>query len=77
MAWYASGVCCASCSVGVLMFHRAAALFKTRQVQFWNSLAKVPAGAQLVMMFGEIDCREGMLVRVQRSHHPSTSLKRT
>jgi hypothetical protein len=33
-------------------------------VQFWNSLAKVPAGAQLVMLFGEIDCREGMLVRV-------------
>lgn len=58
------------------MFHWATALFNTRQVQFWNSLAKVPAGAQLVMMFGEIDCREGMLVRVCRTHRPWIPLKR-
>lgn len=52
-------------TTGLKAWHLRAASRFYPKVQFWNSLAKLPAGAQLVMAFGEIDCREGMLVRPQ------------
>eukprot|EP00899_Mesostigma_viride_P020166 jgi/Mesvir1/28150/Mv04715-RA.1 len=33
---------------------------------FQNAMAALPDGAQVVMLFGEIDCREGLLVAVER-----------
>lgn len=36
------------------------------QVQFFHTLSCLPDGAQVVMLLGEIDCREGLLVAVQK-----------
>lgn len=36
------------------------------KAQFQKALRHVPDGAQLAMLFGEIDCREGLLLAVQK-----------
>mmetsp|Transcript_38638 Transcript_38638/g.122738 ORF Transcript_38638/g.122738 Transcript_38638/m.122738 type:complete len:340 (-) Transcript_38638:48-1067(-) len=41
------------------------------KMNFLNQLKAVPRGAQVVMMFGEIDCREGLLVAVERCKYTS------
>lgn len=39
------------------------------QKQFLNSVKGLPRGTQLIMAFGEIDCREGILVSVSRDRY--------
>ena len=34
------------------------------------AMAAVPHGAAVIMSFGEIDCREGLLVSVERGRYP-------
>ncbi|KAL6749527.1 hypothetical protein V8C86DRAFT_2844258, partial [Haematococcus lacustris] len=36
------------------------------KAQFWASINALPRGAQLVLVLGEIDCREGLLLAVQK-----------
>ncbi len=36
------------------------------KLQFFNTIRKLPPRAQVVMLFGEIDCREGLLLAVER-----------
>ena len=41
------------------------------KVQFYNTVRKLPRGSQVVMLFGEIDCREGLLLAVERCKYES------
>ena len=36
------------------------------KANFYNVVARLPRGARVVFMFGEIDCREGILVAVEK-----------
>lgn len=33
---------------------------------FENAMKSLPKGAQVIMMFGEIDCREGIMLAVEK-----------
>eukprot|EP00976_Prorocentrum_cordatum_P069941 1179745-Prorocentrum_minimum.AAC.1 len=39
------------------------------KIQFLNSMKALPRGPQVVMAFGEIDCREGILLSVNRDRY--------
>jgi hypothetical protein len=34
--------------------------------QFWAAASQLPAGSEVVLLLGEIDCREGLLVAVEK-----------
>lgn len=56
---------------GLKVWHlRPASTFYPKE-QFWNAIKALPRGSQLVMMFGEIDCREGLLLAVQKLKYDS------
>lgn len=39
------------------------------KMNFYNVVPCAPAGSKIVMMFGEIDCREGFLISVQKCRY--------
>jgi len=39
------------------------------QANFDAAISSIPDGADVVFVFGEIDCREGLLVAVERAHY--------
>jgi hypothetical protein len=39
------------------------------QIQFDHVAASIPDNAQVIMMFGEIDCREGIVVSVDKGRY--------
>ena len=39
------------------------------QVNFVRAVADIPSGADVVFIFGEIDCREGILVAVEKDRY--------
>jgi tetratricopeptide (TPR) repeat protein len=41
------------------------------KLQFFHAVAKVPRGSPVILILGEIDCREGFLLAVQRSKYES------
>jgi len=41
---------------------------------FWERIGKLPAGAPVIFILGEIDCREGILRAVRRAHHANVRL---
>ncbi|KAF5830656.1 hypothetical protein DUNSADRAFT_14221 [Dunaliella salina] len=41
------------------------------KIQFHNALAYIPDGSQVVVLLGEIDCREGLLMAVQKCKYSS------
>lgn len=41
------------------------------KINFYNAIETIPHGAEIVFMFGEIDCREGILVAVERCRYQS------
>ncbi|GAX80742.1 hypothetical protein CEUSTIGMA_g8177.t1 [Chlamydomonas eustigma] len=43
------------------------------KLQFMNTMKKLKPGSQVVMLFGEIDCREGLLLAVQKCKYDSLS----
>lgn len=40
------------------------------KVNFAKALTTIPAGSTVIMLFGEIDCREGFLLAVERDRYP-------
>jgi hypothetical protein len=36
------------------------------RAQFWHTLGLLPRGAQALLLLGEIDCREGLLLAVEK-----------
>ena len=55
---------------GCKIWHmREASDFFTR-ANFDAAVAAIPSGAPVVFLFGEIDCREGLLVAVERKRYP-------
>lgn len=36
------------------------------KVQFWNTIGQVPEGSRIVVLLGEIDCREGLAAAVEK-----------
>lgn len=56
---------------GAKLWHlRQASSFYTR-FGFWDRVAAVPPGAPVMLVLGEIDCREGVLRAVQRGKYKS------
>eukprot|EP00928_Gymnodinium_smaydae_P081102 TRINITY_DN64679_c0_g1_i1.p1 TRINITY_DN64679_c0_g1~~TRINITY_DN64679_c0_g1_i1.p1 ORF type:complete len:892 (+),score=132.16 TRINITY_DN64679_c0_g1_i1:53-2728(+) len=54
---------------GAKVFHlRKESTFYTK-FAFWDKIAALPPGADVVLVLGEIDCREGILRAVQRGKH--------
>lgn len=39
------------------------------KMNFYNALERIPKGSEIIMLFGEIDCREGLLVSVERCRY--------
>ncbi len=51
---------------GLKVWHlRPGSRFYPRE-QFWATVGLLPRGAQAVLIFGEIDCREGLLLAVDK-----------
>lgn len=38
---------------------------------FWERISNIPVGAPIILILGEIDCREGILLAVQKGRHES------
>jgi len=57
---------CAHTLLAVQIWHLRPESTFYPKVQFQNALAHIPKGAQVVMLLGEIDCREGLLLAVQK-----------
>jgi len=56
---------------GAKLWHlRKSSDFYTR-FSFWDQVTRVPAGADIVFVLGEIDCREGVITAVQKGKYPS------
>merc|ERR1712159_897325 len=54
---------------GLKIWHlRDVCNFYTKK-QFENAMRNVPRGADVMFMFGEIDCREGMMNSVAKGYH--------
>eukprot|EP00897_Mesotaenium_endlicherianum_P005888 jgi/Mesen1/5327/ME000266S04514 len=54
---------------GLKAWHlRDASVFYPK-VAFWNVMNRVPRGSQLIMLFGEIDCREGIINSVRKGRY--------
>merc|ERR1712130_1098947 len=56
---------------GVKIWHlREKSTFYTK-FAFWERITSLPAGADVVLILGEIDCREGILKAVQKGRYAS------
>ncbi|CAE8627451.1 unnamed protein product, partial [Polarella glacialis] len=56
---------------GAKIFHlREESNFYTKAA-FWERISALPTGAPLVLLLGEIDCREGILSSVQKGKYAS------
>eukprot|EP00878_Enallax_costatus_P021388 GHUV01022638.1.p1 GENE.GHUV01022638.1~~GHUV01022638.1.p1 ORF type:complete len:323 (+),score=102.04 GHUV01022638.1:87-971(+) len=55
---------------GLKVWHlRSSSNFYTKH-QFWNAIRSIPHGSDIVVVVGEIDCREGLLAAVEKLKHP-------
>lgn len=41
---------------------------------FWEQIANIPAGAPVILLLGEIDCRDGILTAVMKDKYPSVEV---
>eukprot|EP01038_Epipyxis_sp_PR26KG_P007855 gene7855-10663_t len=58
-------------TTGVKQWHLRAESNFYPKANFYNVINSIPDGSTVILIIGEIDCREGMLVAVERDYYPS------
>ena len=51
---------------GIKMWHLRPSSHFYPKVHFWNTVKLLPQGSQVILLVGEIDCREGLLMAVEK-----------
>ncbi|KAF6255223.1 hypothetical protein COO60DRAFT_1662566 [Scenedesmus sp. NREL 46B-D3] len=58
---------------GAKVWHLRPDSWRCPRHQFWAALSQLPPGAEVVLLLGEIDCREGLLIAVEKMKYASLS----
>ena len=60
---------CTKLVTGCKVWHMRRNLFFIPNAEFWHAVAEIPPHARVIMLFGEIDCREGVVGAVESGRY--------